>query len=133
MSSDRRSRIETALARVIDPELRRPITELDMVAGVSVDAAGAASVDLLLTIVGCPAADTIERDVRAATAGVEGVTAVDVRVGVMSREQRDALTEKLRGGRPKALQFGPDSLTRILCITSGKGGVGKSTLTANQF
>jgi ATP-binding protein involved in chromosome partitioning len=116
---------------VIDPELRRPITELDMVAGVSVDAAGAASVDLLLTIVGCPAADTIERDVRAATAGVEGVTAVDVRVGVMNREQRDALTEKLRGGRPKALQFGPDSLTRILCITSGKGGVGKSTLTAN--
>ena len=150
MSSDRRSRVETSgpgfdttdvgllnqriresLSRVIDPELRRPVTELDMIAGVSVDEAGAASVDLKLTIVGCPAADTIERDVRAAVAGTAGVTSVAVSVGVMSREERDALTEKLRGGRPKALQFGPDSLTRIYAITSGKGGVGKSTLTAN--
>lgn len=152
MSSDRRSRIETSgdpgfdttdfagllnqriresLSRVIDPELRRPVTELDMIGGVSVDEAGAASVDLKLTIVGCPAADTIERDVRAAVAGTAGVTAVALSVGVMSREEREALTDKLRGGRPKALQFGPDSLTRIYAITSGKGGVGKSTLTAN--
>ena len=151
MSSDRRSRIETSgpgfdttdvvgllnqriresLSRVIDPELRRPVTELDMIGAVSVDEAGAASVDLKLTIVGCPAADTIERDVRAAVAGTAGVTAVALSVGVMSREEREALTDKLRGGRPKALQFGPDSLTRIYAITSGKGGVGKSTLTAN--
>lgn len=152
MSSDRRSRIETSgdpgfdttdfagllnqriresLSRVIDPELRRPVTELDMIGAVSVDEAGAASVDLKLTIVGCPAADTIERDVRAAVAGTAGVTAVALNVGVMSREEREALTDKLRGGRPKALQFGPDSLTRIYAITSGKGGVGKSTLTAN--
>jgi len=152
LSSDRRSRIETSgdpgfdttdfagllnqriresLSRVIDPELRRPVTELDMIGGVSVDEAGAASVDLKLTIVGCPAADTIERDVRAAVAGTAGVTAVALSVGVMSREEREALTDKLRGGRPKALQFGPDSLTRIYAITSGKGGVGKSTLTAN--
>ena len=152
MSSDRRSRIEASgdpgfdttdfagllnqriresLSRVIDPELRRPVTELDMIGGVSVDEAGAASVDLKLTIVGCPAADTIERDVRAAVAGTAGVTAVALSVGVMSREEREALTDKLRGGRPKALQFGPDSLTRIYAITSGKGGVGKSTLTAN--
>jgi len=123
--------VRTALARVIDPELRRPVTELDMISGVSVDAAGAASIGLTLTIVGCPAADTIERDVRAAAASVAGVTAVDVTVGVMTREQRDALTEKLRGGRPKTLQFGPDTLTRIYAITSGKGGVGKSTVTAN--
>ncbi|HOW00948.1 MAG TPA: P-loop NTPase [Rhodoglobus sp.] len=120
-----------SLSRVIDPELRRPVTELDMIGAVSVDEAGAASVDLKLTIVGCPAADTIERDVRAAVAGTAGVTAVALSVGVMSREEREALTDKLRGGRPKALQFGPDSLTRIYAITSGKGGVGKSTLTAN--
>jgi ATP-binding protein involved in chromosome partitioning len=135
LSSERSERIEAAvraaLVRVIDPELRRPITELDMVAGVSVDEAGAASVDLLLTIVGCPAADTIERDVREAAASTPEVSGVTVNVSVMSREQRDALTTKLRGGRPKTLQFGPDSLTRIFAITSGKGGVGKSTLTAN--
>jgi len=102
-----------------------------MIGGVAVDAAGVATVDLTLTIVGCPAADSIERDVRSATASVDGVSGVDVAVSVMTREQRDALTERLRGGRPKALQFGPESLTRILCVTSGKGGVGKSTLTAN--
>ena len=123
--------IHAALTRVIDPEIRRPITELDMIGAISVDDTGSASVDLKLTIVGCPAADTIERDVTAAIAGTAGVTAVTVNVGVMSREERTALTEKLRGGRPKAMQFGPDSLTRIYAITSGKGGVGKSTLTAN--
>ncbi len=128
---DLESAVRTALARVIDPELRRPVTELDMISGVAVDAAGAASIGLTLTIVGCPAADTIERDVRAAAASVAGVTSVDVTVGVMTREQRDALTEKLRGGRSKTLQFGPDTLTRIYAITSGKGGVGTSTVTAN--
>lgn len=121
--------VRGALARVIDPELRRPITELDMVGDVAVDGSSA-TVDLKLTIVGCPAADTIERDVREAVLST-GVTAVDVRVSVMSREERAALTEKLRGGRPKSMQFGPDSLTRIYAISSGKGGVGKSTLTAN--
>lgn len=123
--------VRAALARVVDPEIRRPITELDMVGDVRVDAAGAASVDLKLTIVGCPAADTIERDVREAAASVPGVTAVAVNVSVMSREERTALTERLRGGRPKSVQFGPDSLTRIIAVTSGKGGVGKSTVTAN--
>ena len=123
-------RVVAALASVIDPELRLPITELDMIGDVTV-ADGAATIDLKLTIVGCPAADTIERDVRQAAASVAGVDAVDVRVSVMSREDRAALTAKLRGGRPKTLQFGPDSLTRIYAITSGKGGVGKSTLTAN--
>lgn len=124
-------RVREALSRVIDPEIRRPVTELDMIGAVSVDDAGVASIDLKLTIVGCPAADRIERDVREAAASVAGVTSVKVTVSIMSREERDALTAKLRGGRPKSLQFGPDSLTRILCITSGKGGVGKSTLTAN--
>ncbi|CAN5273975.1 P-loop NTPase [soil metagenome] len=113
---------------MIDPEIRRPITELDMIGGVSV-ADDVATIDLKLTIVGCPAADTIERDVREAALTVVGE--VHVNVSVMSREERAALTEKLRGGRPKTLQFGPDSLTRIYAISSGKGGVGKSTLTAN--
>ncbi|MCU1440200.1 MAG: hypothetical protein JWP85_1197 [Rhodoglobus sp.] len=129
--NDASEAVRQALSRVIDPELRRPITELDMVGGVEVGPDGAATVDLRLTIVGCPAADTIERDVRAAAASAPGVTSVAVDVTVMTREQRDALTAKLRGGRPKALQFGADSLTRIYAITSGKGGVGKSTLTAN--
>ena len=119
--------VRLALARVIDPEIRRPITELDMIGDVSVTDA-TATVDLKLTIVGCPAADTIERDVREATLST-GVATVDVRVSVMSREERAALTQKLRG--TKTAQFGPDSLTRIYAISSGKGGVGKSTLTAN--
>lgn len=122
-------RIRGALTRVIDPEIRRPITELDMVGDVTTTADGAAAVALKLTIVGCPAADTIERDVRAAVASVTGVSSVDVDVSVMTREERDALTTRLRGTR--TAQFGPDSLTRIYAITSGKGGVGKSSLTAN--
>jgi ATP-binding protein involved in chromosome partitioning len=123
--------LRSALARVIDPEIRRPITELDMVGEVSVDPSGAASVGLKLTIIGCPAADTIERDVREAAASVPGVTAVAVDVTIMTKAERDALTAKLRGGRSKTLQFGPDSLTKIYAVTSGKGGVGKSTVTAN--
>ncbi|EPR75740.1 Mrp protein [Leifsonia rubra CMS 76R] len=123
--------VRRSLSSVIDPEIRRPVTELDMISEVSVDDAGAASVGLTLTIVGCPAATTIERDVREATARVPGITAVTVDVSIMSRAQRDALTEKLRKGRPKTMQFGADSLTQIVAVTSGKGGVGKSTLTAN--
>ena len=125
------SSVLAALARVIDPEIRRPITELDMVGPVSVDDAGAASVQIKLTIVGCPAADTIERDVGTAVAAVPGVTSVAVDLQVMTREERAALTEKLLAGRGRTMQFGPDSLTRVIAVTSGKGGVGKSTLTAN--
>lgn len=120
--------VRAALARVLDPEIRRPITELDMVRDVSVEGS-AAHIDLRLTIVGCPAADTIERDVRAAAAAVPGIESVDLAIGVMTVAEREALTTRLRGTR--APQFGPDSLTKIYAITSGKGGVGKSTLTAN--
>jgi ATP-binding protein involved in chromosome partitioning len=122
--------VETALATVIDPEIRRPITELDMVGAVEVDG-DVARVTIKLTIVGCPAADRIERDVNAAVAGVPGIETAIVTVTIMTKDERDALTAKLRNGRPKTLQFGPDSLTRIYAITSGKGGVGKSTVTAN--
>jgi ATP-binding protein involved in chromosome partitioning len=120
-----------ALGRVVDPEIRRPVTELDMIRGVDVQSGGSVRVDLQLTITGCPAADTIERDVRAAAESVDGVTAVDVDVSVMSPATRAALTERLRAGRPRGVQFTPGSLTRVIAVTSGKGGVGKSTITAN--
>jgi ATP-binding protein involved in chromosome partitioning len=119
-----------ALGGVLDPEIRRPVTELDMIGGVRVDG-GLATVDVRLTIVGCPAAHAIERDVRNAAASVPGVCDVDVRVSVMTPNQRNALTERLRAGRPRGIQFGPDSLTKVFAVTSGKGGVGKSTVTAN--
>jgi ATP-binding protein involved in chromosome partitioning len=131
VAQDVESLVRRALERVIDPEIRRPVTELDMIGDVTVDGAGVASIDLKLTIVGCPAARSIERDVLEAAASAPGVTGVSVNVGVMTPAERDALTVKLRGNRPKTMQFGPESLTRIYAITSGKGGVGKSTLTAN--
>ncbi|WP_246865565.1 P-loop NTPase [Cryobacterium sp. BB307] len=121
--------VRSALTRVIDPEIRKPIAELGMIGGVAVSDSHA-TVDIKLTIVGCPAADTIERDVREAAGSVAGITAVTVNVSVMSPEERTALTERLHGAR-RGSQFPPDSLTRIYAITSGKGGVGKSTLTAN--
>ncbi|MBU1250658.1 MAG: Mrp/NBP35 family ATP-binding protein [Actinobacteria bacterium] len=128
-------RVLAALARVIDPEIRRPVTELDMIDGVHVatDDAGAtrAEVQLRLTIVGCPAADRIERDVRTAASSVEGIDDVAVDVGVMDRATRDALIDRLRGDRPRGHPFTPDALTRVIAVTSGKGGVGKSTVTAN--
>ncbi len=94
---------------------------------------GRATVGIVLTIVGCPAADRIESDVRRAAASVDGIAEVDVKVGVMTPAERAALTEKLRDGRPaRQMPFGPDSLTRVILVSSGKGGVGKSTLTANR-
>ena len=125
------SAIRTALARVIDPEIGKPVTELEMIGAVSCSADGAAVVELVLTIVGCPAATSIEREVREAAASVSGVNTVEVCVSIMTREQRTALTEKLRGSRPTESQFSAGSLTRVIAITSGKGGVGKSTITAN--
>jgi ATP-binding protein involved in chromosome partitioning len=124
--------VRTALAGVIDPEIRKPITELDMVDSVSADAAGRVHVVIRLTIVGCPASDRIERDVLQAAETVVGPGYADVTLSVMTPEQRAALTERLRGGRAaRGNPFGPGSLTRVIAITSGKGGVGKSTITAN--
>jgi ATP-binding protein involved in chromosome partitioning len=123
--------VRNAVAAVVDPELRRPLGELDMLREITVEG-GVAHVSIALTIVGCPASDRIERDVRAAAASVGGIAAVDVALGVMTPDERRALTEKLRDGRPaRQMPFGPDSLTRVIAVTSGKGGVGKSTVTAN--
>ncbi|AJM77919.1 P-loop NTPase [Rathayibacter toxicus] len=119
-----------ALGRVVDPEIRRPITELDMVESVKAYSNGSVRVAIRLTIVGCPAASAIERDVHIIAAEVPGVSSVDVAVGVMTSAQRTAMTERLRGAK-RAMPFGPASLTRVYTVTSGKGGVGKSTITAN--
>ncbi|THG36270.1 Mrp/NBP35 family ATP-binding protein [Glaciibacter flavus] len=131
-SSELESRVLSALSGVIDPEIRRPITELDMVESVAERADGGVDVAIKLTIVGCPAAERIERDVRAAAEFVVGDGRASVAVGVMSVAERKALTERLRGGKAaRSIPFTADSLTRVYAVTSGKGGVGKSTITAN--
>lgn len=128
---DLEARIREALAQVIDPEIHRPITELDMVDTVTVDEDGVASVRVLLTIEGCPMRDRIEKDTAEAAASVPGLSEVRVDTGAMTEEQRRALTARLREGR-RAIPFNdPSSLTRVLAISSGKGGVGKSSVTAN--
>src|SRR3954453_6538534 len=125
--------IQAALARVDDPEIKRPITELNMVSAVDVDAAGRVRVEVLLTVSGCPMKDTLTRQVTAAVSAVPGVTAVQVDLGVMSDQQRLALREQLKGGQPdREIPFArPDSLTKVIAIASGKGGVGKSSVTVN--
>ena len=131
MSAERpelRDRILAELGRVDDPELRRPLTELGMIDAVEVDPI---RVRLLLTIVGCPAASRIEADARAAIERAVDGAAYDLEIGVMTPAQRTALIAKVRGSRPGTHPFGPDSLTRVIAVTSGKGGVGKSTVTAN--
>lgn len=122
--------VREAAGSVIDPELRRSLAELGMIGAVSADN-GLAQVEVRLTIAGCPAAQKIESDVRAAAASVSGVTEVAVDVQVMTAEQRAELLAHLRPGGPKQNPFGPGTLTRVIAVTSGKGGVGKSTLTAN--
>jgi len=122
-----------ALSTVEDPEIRRPITDLDMVESATVDAAGVAHVKVLLTIQGCPLSGTIRGDVEAALERVEGLTGTEVELGVMSDEQRQAMRTKLRGGvAEREIPFSrADNLTQVLLIASGKGGVGKSSVTVN--
>ena len=130
--------VREALAGVDDPEIGRPITELDMVQGVDIAADGTVTVDVLLTVPGCPMKDRITRDVTAAVQAVEGVTAVDVRLGSMTEDQRAKLAEKVRGGAARApggqvvIPFAQaDSTTKVIAVASGKGGVGKSSITTN--
>lgn len=125
--------IQSALAKVIDPEIRRPITEIGMVRSIDVEDGGLAVVGIDLTIAGCPMRERITKDVEAAVNSVEGVTQVRVELGVMSDEQRAGLKTALRGGKPEpVIPFTqPGNMTRVYAIASGKGGVGKSTVTAN--
>lgn len=122
-----------ALAAVIDPELRRPITELGMLDSVEANADGTVRVTVLLTIAGCPLRETITTDATAALAKLPGVTGVDVELKVMTQAQRDALKERLRGpGGQRGIPFNePGSLTKVFAVASGKGGVGKSSVTVN--
>jgi ATP-binding protein involved in chromosome partitioning len=126
-------RLTAALATVQDPEIKRPITELGMVESVEVDEAGVVRLTVLLTVAGCPLKDTITRDVNGALRGVEGVADVDLTLGVMSAEQRAGLKEVLGGGTAqREIPFSqPGSLTKVFAIASGKGGVGKSSVTVN--
>jgi ATP-binding protein involved in chromosome partitioning len=122
-----------ALAGVSDPEIRRPITELGMVKNVEVGTGGAVKVEVYLTVSGCPMRDTITRDVRGAVSKVPGVSSVQVDLDVMSEDQRRELQTQLRGGKAeREIPFAsPASLTKVYAIASGKGGVGKSSVTVN--
>ena len=122
-----------ALARVIDPELHRPITDLGMVSSVDIAEDGVVSVEVLLTVAGCPLKDTITADTQREVGSVEGVTGVQVSLGVMNDEQKAELRRRLRGGaaEPVVPFTQPGNLTRVYAVTSGKGGVGKSSVTAN--
>jgi len=123
--------IVEALAKVQDPELRHPITDLGMVEDLK-ESDGAVRVTVLLTISACPMQDRLRNDVTTAITSVSGVTSVDLTFGVMTEEQRNNVKKIVRGGREKFIPFAqPDSLTRVIGIASGKGGVGKSSVTAN--
>ena len=125
--------VTQALSRVLDPEIKRPITELGMVKGIEIAPDGAVLVEVWLTVAGCPLRETITREVTAAVSAVAGVTSVRVDLDVMSEDQRKALQTQLRGGRPDPeIPFAqPSSLTRVYAVASGKGGVGKSSVTVN--
>lgn len=126
------SAVREALSRVEDPEIGRPITEINMVKSVTVTGNDVA-VEIYLTIAGCPMKSTIESNTRAAVEDIEGVGNVTVTMEAMSDEQRRELKKKLRGGQaePEIPFAKPDSTTRVFAVASGKGGVGKSSMTVN--
>ncbi|MBD0330663.1 MAG: Mrp/NBP35 family ATP-binding protein [Thermoleophilia bacterium] len=126
-----RDEILKALERVVDPELRKPVTELDMVRDVVVDG-GDVSVTIALTVAGCPLRSSFEQQVEEALAPIAGVEQVELRFDVMSPEERAALRSRLRAGVTERTRgIAVDAATRVIAVASGKGGVGKSSLTAN--
>jgi ATP-binding protein involved in chromosome partitioning len=122
-----------ALATVLDPEIRKPITELNMVAAAEVDPDGQARISVLLTVPGCPMKERLTRDVTAAVTRLDGITGVEVTLGVMTASQLADLRQQLRGDAPaNEIPFAqPGSRTRVYAVASGKGGVGKSSVTVN--
>jgi ATP-binding protein involved in chromosome partitioning len=125
------AQVREALRSVNDPEIGRPIEDIGMLESIQVDG-GHVRVHVLLTIEGCPLRDRITQDVTAAVQPLDGVDRVDVTLTPMSPEQREALVGKLRGGQapgPATISFPPQ--TSIVAIASGKGGVGKSSVTVN--
>jgi ATP-binding protein involved in chromosome partitioning len=133
MSADLNSAVRAALAKVVDPELRRPITEVGMVKDVTVESDGAVHVEIYLTTSACPKKTEITDRVAAAVADVPGTGTVKVTLDVMNDEQRTELRKLLRGdSREPVIPFAqPNSLTRVYAVASGKGGVGKSSVTVN--
>lgn len=131
-SSITESAVREALSHVQDPEIGRPITELDMVKSVDIEG-NDVTVGIYLTIAGCPMKSTIETNTRAAVEDIDGVGKVTVTMDAMSDEQRRELKQKLRGGQaePEIPFAKPDSTTRVFAVASGKGGVGKSSMTVN--
>jgi ATP-binding protein involved in chromosome partitioning len=125
--------VQAALATVDDPEIRRPITELGMVRQVELGEDRVVRVELLLTVAGCPLKDKLRGDITGAVSAVDGVAGVRVEFGVMSAEQRRELQQRLRGDRTEpVIPFAqPGSRTRVFAVASGKGGVGKSSVTVN--
>jgi ATP-binding protein involved in chromosome partitioning len=124
--------VNAALAGVDDPEINRPITDLGMVKGVQLRKNGLVEVGIFLTVAGCPMKTTITERVTNAVMQVPGVREVQVELDVMSEEQRGKMRETLRGKAEKEIPFNkPGSLTKVFAIASGKGGVGKSSVTAN--
>jgi len=126
-----RDAILKVLENVIDPELRRPVTELDMVREVLVEDDGSVSVTIALTVAGCPLRDSFTEQVSRYVGEVPGVTRVRLGFDVMSPEEKTALVSRLRGGHAADRTISLSLATRVIAVASGKGGVGKSTLTAN--
>lgn len=127
------SDVRTALTKVIDPEIRKPITDLGMVKSIDIAADGAVGVGIYLTTAGCPMKTEISDRVKNAVADVAGVGVVSVELDVMNDEQRTELRKSLRGDSAEPIiPFAqPGSLTRVYAVASGKGGVGKSSVTVN--
>jgi len=124
-----RDEITAALAKVIDPELRRPVTELDMVRRIEIDGSEVA-ITIALTVAGCPLRSSFEDQVGQHIGALPSVSKVTLDFDVMSPDERAALTTKLRGGvEIRGIQLA--ATTRVLAVASGKGGVGKSSLTVN--
>jgi ATP-binding protein involved in chromosome partitioning len=119
-----------ALEQVIDPELRRPVTELDMVRDLELHD-GVVALTIVLTIAGCPLRDSFETQVEQALSTVPGVTGVELSFDVMTPDERQALTQKLRGGAPDEGVIRIPATCRVIAVASGKGGVGKSSISAN--
>lgn len=125
-------RVHEALAAVQDPELHLPLAEAGMIGDLGVDRTGTVTVTIRLTTPSCPMKETLARDVTAAVGGVPGVERVEVSFASMSDNERMDLARRLRGTTPEGDHgFGPDSPTKVYAVASGKGGVGKSTVTAN--
>ena len=124
-----REQITEALRSVIDPELRRSIVELDMVRSIEIDPGGAVRVTVSLTTPGCPIRSHFQQAVTEQASQVEGVTSVAVSFDVLSPDEKSALQQKL--GRNRLPEGALAQVSNVICVASGKGGVGKSTVTAN--